>query len=99
MSFGSLSAAAVEAMNKGVAIANAYHNTGEGGVSPYHLQHGGDIVWQVGTGLFGCRDNEGNFDESRFQKTATLPQVKMIEIRNERITPSLRRESIKTPSC
>jgi glutamate synthase domain-containing protein 2 len=81
MSFGSLSSRAIEALNLGAKKAGCYHNTGEGGVSPYHLQHGGDIVWQVGTGLFGCRDDEGNFDESRFQKTATLPQVKMIEIK------------------
>ncbi|XQW84292.1 FMN-binding glutamate synthase family protein [Thalassotalea piscium] len=81
MSFGSLSANAIEALNLGAKKAGCYHNTGEGGASPYHLKHGGDIVWQIGTGLFGCRDADGNFDEAGFIKTATLPQVKMIEIK------------------
>ena len=81
MSFGSLSKNAIEALNLGAKKAGCFHNTGEGGVSPYHLKHGGDIVWQLGTGLFGCRDEQGNFNPSTFEKTAKLPQIKMIEIK------------------
>ncbi|GAA5142421.1 FMN-binding glutamate synthase family protein [Thalassotalea piscium] len=81
MSFGSLSANAIEALNLGAKKTGCYHNTGEGGVSPYHLKHGGDLVWQIGSGLFGCRDDDGNFHEERFIKRATLAQVKMIEIK------------------
>jgi len=81
MSFGSLSGNAIEALNLGAQKAGCYHNTGEGGVSPYHLKHGGDIVWQVGTGLFGCRDDAGNFNPTLFKKTATKPAIKMIEIK------------------
>lgn len=81
MSFGSLSSNAIEAMNLGAKKAGCFHNTGEGGVSPYHLKHGGDIVWQIGTGLFGCRDLKGNFNPDLFSKTASLPAIKMIEIK------------------
>ncbi|MCW8864442.1 MAG: FMN-binding glutamate synthase family protein, partial [Colwellia sp.] len=81
MSFGSLSSNAIEALNLGAKKAGCYHNTGEGSASPYHLKHGGDIVWQIGTGLFGCRDKQGNFSTEHFVKTANLPQVKMIEIK------------------
>ena len=81
MSFGSLSANAIAALNLGAKKANCSHNTGEGGVSSYHLKHGGDIVWQIGTGLFGCRDHQGNFDEQSFIDTATKAQIKMIEIK------------------
>mgnify|MGYP000370757552 FL=1 len=81
MSFGSLSSRAIEALNLGAQKAGCYHNTGEGAVSPYHLKHGGDIVWQIGTGLFGCRDKEGGFSPTLFEKTASLPQIKMIEIK------------------
>lgn len=81
MSFGSLSKNAIEAFNLGAKKAGCYHNTGEGGASPYHLKHGGDVVWQLGTGLFGCRDESGRFDPDNFKKTAALPQVKMIEIK------------------
>ena len=81
MSFGSLSANAIEALNLGAKKADCFHNTGEGSASPYHLKHGGDIVWQLGTGLFGCRDDHGRFNPSTFEKTATLPQIKMIEIK------------------
>jgi glutamate synthase domain-containing protein 2 len=81
MSFGSLSNNAIEALNLGAKKAGCYHNTGEGAASPYHLKHHGDIVWQLGTGLFGCRDEEGNFNPDTFEKTACLPQVKMIEIK------------------
>jgi glutamate synthase domain-containing protein 2 len=81
MSFGSLSAAATTALNKGAAIAGVLHTTGEGGISPYHL-NGGDLVWQIGTGYFGCRDQDGNFSLSglvdRVQQT---PSVRAIEIK------------------
>ena len=81
MSFGSLSANAIEAMNLGAKQAGCYHNTGEGGASPYHLKHGGDIVWQIGSGLFGCRDESGNFNPDTFEIMAKKPQIKMIEIK------------------
>ena len=81
MSFGALSSNAIEALNLGAKKAGCYHNTGEGGVSSYHLKHGGDLVWQIGTGLFGCRDSAGNFDPSLFSITAMLPSIKMIEIK------------------
>jgi glutamate synthase domain-containing protein 2 len=81
MSFGSLSSNAVEALNMGAQIGGFAHNTGEGGLSPYHLKHGGDIVWQIGTGYFGARDENGNFSAEAFRKNATLPQVKMIELK------------------
>ncbi|GIU48520.1 FMN-binding glutamate synthase family protein [Shewanella sairae] len=81
MSFGSLSSNAIESLNLGALKAGCYHNTGEGGVSPYHLKHQGDIVWQIGSGLFGCRDNSGNFNPDSFKAMATRPQIKMIEIK------------------
>jgi glutamate synthase domain-containing protein 2 len=81
MSFGSLSTNAIEALNLGAKKAGCYHNTGEGAASPYHLKHGGDIVWQLGTGLFGCRDDNGRFNPTTFQQTAKLSQIKMIEIK------------------
>jgi glutamate synthase domain-containing protein 2 len=81
MSFGSLSENAVMAMNKGAKIGGFAQNTGEGGLSPYHLQHGGDIIWQVGTGYFGCRTKDGHFSPEEFKKNATHPNVKMIELK------------------
>ena len=81
MSFGSLSTHAILALNLGAKKAGCYHNTGEGAASPYHLKHGGDIVWQLGTGLFGCRDDSGRFDAESFEKTAKLSQIKMIEVK------------------
>jgi len=81
MSFGSLSSKAVESLNKGVKIAGAYHNTGEGGLSPYHSK-GGDIIFQIGTGYFGVRDRHGNFSiEKLFQLVKNNPFVKAIEIK------------------
>ena len=81
MSFGSLSAAAVTALNKGAATAGALHTTGEGGVSPYHL-NGGDLVWQIGTGYFGCRNADGTFSLSRLIDRATAtPTIRAIEIK------------------
>lgn len=81
MSFGSLSKNAIEALNLGAKKGGFSHNTGEGGLSPYHLKHGGDIVWQIGSGLFGCRTLNGEFDQQAFTEKAHLPQVKMIEIK------------------
>ena len=81
MSFGSLSKNAVMALNKGAKLGNFAHNTGEGGLSPYHQKEGGDIIWQIGTGYFGCRTTDGNFDSKKFKEKANLDQVKMIEIK------------------
>ncbi len=80
MSFGALSANAVMAMNLGAKIGGFAQATGEGGLSSYHLQ-GGDVIWQVGTGYFGCRDDDGNFDSKEFAKEANRPEVKMIELK------------------
>ncbi len=80
MSFGSLSKNAVMAMNRGALKGEFYHNTGEGGISPHHLQ-GGDLCWQIGTGYFGCRNEDGTFSEQNFVANATKPEVKMIEIK------------------
>ncbi len=81
MSFGALSGAAVEALNRGSAMAGCLHNTGEGGISPHHL-HGGDLVWQIGTGYFGCRELDGRFSLSMLKDTvAKYPQVRAIEIK------------------
>lgn len=81
MSFGSLSANAIRALNGGAARGNFYHDTGEGGISPYHREHSGDLVWEIGSGYFGCRDHNGYFSAERFAEQAHLPQVKMIEIK------------------
>lgn len=80
MSFGSLSHAAIESLNLGAQIGNFAHNTGEGGISPYHLS-GGDLIWQIGTGYFGARDENGNFSFEVFKKNALKKEVKMIEIK------------------
>ncbi|MFT4794473.1 MAG: glutamate synthase domain-containing protein 2 [Paracoccaceae bacterium] len=81
MSFGALSANAIMALNKGAKLGGFAHDTGEGGLSSYHQTHGGDIVFQVGTGYFGCRDTVGNFDPEKFRAIATTDQVKMIELK------------------
>ncbi|WP_396614817.1 FMN-binding glutamate synthase family protein [Lysobacter soli] len=81
MSFGSLSAAAITALNEGARRGNFYHDTGEGSISPYHRAPGGDLVWELGSGYFGCRDLDGRFDPQRFADAAALPQVRMIEIK------------------
>ena len=80
MSFGSLSKNAIMALNKGAEKGGFYHNTGEGGISPYHKQ-GGDLVWQIGTGYFGCRTDDGRFNPETFKENAALPEVKMIELK------------------
>ncbi len=81
MSFGSLSKNAIMALNQGAKAGNFAHNTGEGGLSPYHLKYGGDLIWQIGTAYFGCRNAEGKFDVGLFQQKAVQPVVKMIEIK------------------
>jgi glutamate synthase domain-containing protein 2 len=81
MSFGSLSAKAVESLNKGAKKAGCYHNTGEGGLSPYHC-YGSDVIFHIGTGYFGVRDNEGNFSMSKLEKIVeNYPQVRAIEVK------------------
>ncbi|MFQ5568923.1 MAG: glutamate synthase-related protein [Rhodothermales bacterium] len=81
MSFGSLSRAAVEALNRGAKVAGVLHNTGEGGVSPHHL-HGGDLIWQIGTGYFGCREPDGSFSMPRLVDTVQQhEQIRALEIK------------------
>jgi glutamate synthase domain-containing protein 2 len=81
MSFGSLSANAIRALNGGAKIGGFMHDTGEGGFSPYHAEKGGDIVWEIGSGYFGCRTPEGVFSPEKFTEAAKNPQIKMIEIK------------------
>lgn len=81
MSFGALSGNAIEALNSGAARGGFAHDTGEGGISPYHLKHGGDLIWEVGSGYFGCRTADGQFDPVLFTAKALLPQVKCISIK------------------
>ena len=81
MSFGALSANAVMALNKGAKLGRFAHDTGEGGVSRYHLEHGGDLIWNIGSGYFGCRDDDGNFSEERFADMARRDNIRMIEIK------------------
>lgn len=81
MSYGALSKNAIMALNRGAKIGGFSHNTGEGSMSPYHLKHGGDIVWQLGTGYFGCRNDDGGFNPVTFKENASKDVVKMIEIK------------------
>ncbi len=81
MSFGSLSSRAVLALNGGAKIGGFAHNTGEGGISPYHIEPGGDLIYQVGTGYFGCRTKDGGFSPELFAEKATAENVKMIELK------------------
>jgi glutamate synthase domain-containing protein 2 len=81
MSFGALSANAIEALNGGAARGGFAHDTGEGGISPYHLRPGGDLIWEIGSGYFGCRDTDGRFDPRQFADKAKLPAVKAISIK------------------
>lgn len=80
MSYGALSKTAITALNKGAQLGKFAHNTGEGGISDYHLQ-GGDLIWQIGTGYFGCRDKNGYFSAKLFSEKANIGQVKMIEVK------------------
>ncbi len=81
MSFGALSANAILALNAGARRGGFYHDTGEGSISRYHLQHRGDLVWEIGSGYFGCRNAQGQFDEEKFAASAGAEQVRMIEIK------------------
>ncbi|KQR70252.1 FMN-binding glutamate synthase family protein [Pedobacter sp. Leaf176] len=81
MSFGSLSQNAILALNGGAKMGNFAHNTGEGGISDYHRQPGGDLIWQIGTGYFGCRNDDGTFNYDAYAERAKTDQVKMIEIK------------------
>ena len=111
MSFGSLSENAILALNGGAKLGNFAHNTGEGGLSDYHLAPGGDIIWQIGTGYFGCRHTDGSFNDDAFRERSHLPQVKMIEIKlsqgakpghggilpARKVTPEIARIRLVTP--
>ncbi len=81
MSFGALSGNAIRALNKGAKLGNFAHDTGEGSISSYHREHGGDLIWEIGTGYFGCRNQDGSFNAQMFAEQASYDQVKMIEIK------------------
>lgn len=81
MSFGALSGNAIMALNKGAKKGGFFHDTGEGSISPYHRKYGGDLVWELGSGYFGCRTEDGNFDHGKYSEQAVEDQVKMIEIK------------------
>jgi glutamate synthase domain-containing protein 2 len=81
MSFGSLSANAILALNAGAKKGGFMHDTGEGSISTYHREHGGDLVWEIASGYFGCRDEAGRFDPARFAAQAADPQVRLIEVK------------------
>src|SRR5699024_3224430 len=81
MSFGALSGTAVEAMNKGAKLGNFAQDTGEGAISPYHRKHGGDLIWEIASAYFGCRNSDGSFNADDFRTKACAEQVRMIEIK------------------
>ncbi len=81
MSFGALSPNAVRALNAGAKKGGFAHDTGEGGVSPYHQENGGDLIWEIGSGYFGCRTRDGEFDPEAFSRVAILDQIKMVELK------------------
>lgn len=81
MSYGALSANAIRALNKGAKAGGFFHDTGEGGVSPYHREFGGDLVWEIGSGYFGCRAADGGFDGALFAEAASDPQIRMVELK------------------
>jgi glutamate synthase domain-containing protein 2 len=81
MSFGALSANAIRALNAGAKSGNFAHDTGEGGVSPYHRENGGDLIWEIGSGYFGCRTRDGKFDPEAFARVASDDQIKMVELK------------------
>ena len=81
MSFGALSANAILALNQGAKMGGFAHDTGEGSISAHHRVHGGDLIWEIGSGYFGCRNDDGSFSEERFVVNARDPQVKMIELK------------------
>jgi glutamate synthase domain-containing protein 2 len=81
MSFGALSANAILALNQGAKLGGFAHDTGEGSISRHHRTHGGDLIWEIGSGYFGCRDEQGNFSPEHFVENVRSPQVKMVEIK------------------
>ncbi len=81
MSFGALSPNAVRALNAGAKMGNFAHDTGEGGVSPYHRENGGDLIWEIGSGYFGCRNSDGTFNPEKFAASASDDQIKMVELK------------------
>lgn len=81
MSYGALSANAIRALNRGAKLGGFAHDTGEGGVSAHHKEFGGDLIWEIGTGYFGCRDKDGRFSPQKFAEVAANPQIKMIELK------------------
>jgi glutamate synthase domain-containing protein 2 len=81
MSFGSLSSNAIRALNAGAKKGNFAHDTGEGGYSPYHRENGGDIIWEVGSGYFSCRNADGTFNAEKFEQNAKTDQIKMVELK------------------
>ena len=81
MSFGALSPNAIRALNRGASLGGFAHDTGEGGVSPYHREAGGDLIWEIGSGYFGCRAADGSFDPEKFAAAASDPQIRMIEVK------------------
>ena len=81
MSFGALSANAIMSLNRGAKLGGFYHDTGEGGCSKYHQKEGGDLVWEIGSGYFGCRNDDGSFNENKFRDTAQIDAIKMVEIK------------------
>jgi glutamate synthase domain-containing protein 2 len=81
MSFGALGSHAIMSLNKGAKLGNFYHDTGEGGCSKYHQKEGGDLVWEIGSGYFGCRNDDGTFNEDKFKDTSQIDAIKMVEIK------------------
>ena len=81
MSFGALSANAIRSLNRGAKLGGFAHDTGEGSISRYHREYGGDLIWEIGSGYFGCRTEEGRFDPEKFATQAQAPQVKMVELK------------------
>ncbi|MGH3563052.1 MAG: glutamate synthase-related protein, partial [Mycobacterium sp.] len=81
MSFGALSANAIRALNKGAALGGFAHDTGEGGLTPYHLENGGDLVWEIGSGYFGARTADGHFDPEQFADKASHPNIKCVSLK------------------
>ncbi len=81
MSFGALSPNAIRALNKGANLGGFAHDTGEGSISPYHREFGGDIIWELGSGYFGCRNSDGSFSIDKFVEQASSSQIKMVEIK------------------
>jgi glutamate synthase domain-containing protein 2 len=81
MSFGALSANAIQALNSGAQRGGFAHDTGEGSISSWHREHGGDLIWEIGSGYFGCRDEDGRFSEDKFKANAATRRCKMIELK------------------